>query len=492
MAPWFSTGYEYRPDIDRKTKTKPMPKDQTAPPPTPECLDQILRCVEWRGRPGDDVTFTGADPILPTNFRIGTAGAATLGAVGLAADAIHHLKTGRHQDIAVDHRAAAMAMRSNRHVRLDAADTGEVWADISGLYECGDGRWIQLHCNYPWLAQDILSVLDCAADRPSVDAALKTWKAQDFEDAGKEKNLCAFMVRSPEEWAAHPQAAAVASQPLMTIEKIGDAPAQPLPAGDRPLSGVRALELTRVLAGPVSGRTLAEHGAQVMRIGRADRPDGVNLVQDTGLGKLAADLDLREDADRDRLDALIRQSDVVTQGHRPGTLAARGLTPERLAALRPGVVFVSLSAWGHVGPWNWRRGFDSLVQCAMGATWENGDRTRPRHLPAQSYDYITGYLAAFGAMEGLRRRATEGGSWLIRLSLAQTGHWLNGLGRVGDETTKQGAEPTFDEVADLMESHDTVWGPMGHLKPVVQMSETPPRWDLPSVPLGTHPPVWPE
>ena len=469
-----------------------MPTPLSALPTTQQALDGILDAVDWTGRRADTVTFTGGDPILPCNFRVGTAGAAALGAVGLAADALHQTKTGRHQDLAVDHRAAAMAMRSNRHVRLDAADRGEVWADISGLYQCGDGRWVQLHCNYPWLAQDILSVLGCAPERPAVDAALKTWNAQDFEEAGKDKNLCAFMVRTAEEWAAHPQGQAVAALPLISIERIGDAPAEPLPPGERPLSGVRALELTRVLAGPVSGRTLAEHGAQVMRIGRADRPDGVNLVQDTGLGKLAADLDLREDADRDRLDALIRQSDVVTQGHRPGTLAARGLTPERLAALRPGVVFVSLSAWGHVGPWNWRRGFDSLVQCAMGATWENGDGARPRHLPAQTYDYVTGYLAAFGAMEGLRRRATEGGSWLIRLSLAQTGQWLDALGRVGDETTKQGAEPTFDEVADLMESHDTVWGPMGHLKPVVQMSETPPRWDLPSVPLGTHPPVWPE
>ena len=468
-----------------------MPTPKPSQPTTQQALDSVLETVAWGGRRADSVAFTGSDPILPCNFRLATAGAAVLGAVGLAADALHQTKTGRHQDIAVDHRAAAMAMRSNRHVRLDAADRGEVWADISGLYQCGDGRWIQLHCNYPWLAQDILSVLNCAPERPAVDAALKTWKAQDFEEAGKEKNLCAFMVRTAEEWAAHPQGQAVAALPLMSIEKIGDAPAEPLPQGDRPLSGVRALELTRVLAGPVSGRTLAEHGAQVMRIGRADRPDGVNLVQDTGLGKLAADLDLREAADRDRLDDLIRQADVVTQGHRPGTLAARGLSPERLAELRPGIVFVSLCAWSHEGPWNWRRGFDSLVQCAMGPVWEHGDGTTPRHLPAQAYDYVTGYLAAFGAMAALHRRVTEGGSWMVRLSLVQIGHWVNGLGRVGDASLKQLPEPTFEDVADLMETHDTVWGPMAHLKPVVQMSETQPYWASGSVPLGTHDPIWP-
>ncbi|MEQ8228404.1 MAG: CoA transferase [Rhodospirillales bacterium] len=455
-------------------------------------LAGILNTLGQSPALADRIDFTGQDPVLPTNFKLGTAGAAVLGAVGLAADALHHLKTGRHQNIAVDHRAAALAMRSNRHVRLGTDDSGPSWADISGLYQCGDGRWVQLHCNYPWLAEGVLEILGCAAVRDEVTARLTTWDAAAFETAVAERNLCAFMVRNRDEWAAHAQGQAVASLPLMTIEKIGDAPPQPLPQGDRPLSGIRALELSRVIAGPVSGRTMAEHGADVMRIGRPDRPDDLSLIQDTGHGKLAADLDLRDAGARDRMDALIKQADVITQGHRPGTLAGRGLSAERLAELRPGIVFVNLCAWGHEGPWAHRRGFDSLAQCAMGIAHEHGTPGQPKHLPAQALDYVSGYLGAVGAMEGLRRRATIGGSWMVRISLAQSGHWIDGLGRIDGPDARSLPEPRYEDIADLMETHDTAWGPMEHLKPVLEMSETPPRWDRPAVPLGTHSPVWPD
>jgi crotonobetainyl-CoA:carnitine CoA-transferase CaiB-like acyl-CoA transferase len=470
-----------------------MPDSADTSPTAQHAIASILDCMDWSGRSPDTLAISGADPILATRFRIGTCGIGVLGAVALAADALHHAKTGRHQDIAISHRAAALAMRSNRHVRV--LDTGEMrdgWNDISGLYQCGDGHWVQLHCNYPWLAEGILEILGCPAERPRIEAALATWDAQAFEDAVAEKNLCAFMVRSRDEWDRHPQSRAIAEQPLMTIEKIGDAPVEPLPEGDRPLSGVRAVELTRVIAGPVSGRTLAEHGAQVMRIGRADRPDDLGLVRDTGLGKLATDLDLRDAADAARLDDLIRGADVVTQGHRPGTLAAKGLSPERLAGLRPGIVFVSLCAWGDKGPWAHRRGFDSLVQCATGIAAEQGGMDSPRHLPAQALDYVTGYLAAFGAMEGLRRRATIGGSWMVRLSLAQSAKWIDDLGRTGDASAMTLADPKNEDIPEFLETHDTVWGRMEHIKPVLEMSETPPRWDLPPVPLGSHPPVWPD
>ena len=456
-----------------------------------DALASILTSLDLDGDAAGRVTFTGRDPVLPTNFLLGTAGAAVIGATGLAADAPHHLKTGRHQEIAVDIRAAALAMRSNRHVRIQGDDSGESWADISGLYQCRDDRWVQLHCNYPWLAEGVLEILGTPPDRAEIAAKLSTWEAAVFEAAVAEKNLCAFMVRTREEWENHGQGQAVRNLPLMSIEKIGEAPPISLPMGPRPLSGIRALEFTRVIAGPVSGRTLAEHGADVMRISRPDRPDDLSLIQDTGHGKLAAHLDLREPGALDRMDALIKDADVVTQGHRPGTLAGRGLAPKRLAELKPGIVFVSLSAWGHEGPWAHRRGFDSLAQCAMGIANEQKTEIPPKHLPAQALDYVSGYLAAVGSMEGLRRRATEGGSWLIRLSLAQSGHWIDGLGRVGDGDARNLPEPKFDDIADLMETHDTVWGPMDHLKPVVQMSETPPRWDRPAVPLGSHAPEWP-
>ncbi|MYE68065.1 MAG: CoA transferase, partial [Acidimicrobiia bacterium] len=180
------------------------------------------------------------------------------------------------------------------------------------------------------------------------------------------------MVRSMAEWAQHPQSAAVASLPLMEIERIGDCPPQPLPEGDRPLSGIRVLDLTRVLAGPTCARTLAEHGADVMKVSAKHLPSSRSQEYDTGHGKLSTHLDLREEQEVETLRRLVREADVFSQGYRPGTLARRGLSPQDLASLRPGIVYVSLSAFGRVGPWAERRGFDTVVQTVSGITDRQG------------------------------------------------------------------------------------------------------------------------
>src|SRR5215467_11316603 len=202
-----------------------------------------------------------------------------------------------------------------------------------------------------------------------------------------------------------------------------------MPGGDRPLSGMRVLDLTRVLAGPTCARTLAEHGAEVMKITAAHLPNLGYQEWDTGHGKLSAELDLREASQVDILRELVRKADVFSQGYRPGTLAARGLSPEELAAIRPGLVYVSLSAFGHVGPWASRRGFDTVVQTVSGITIRQaesfpGKTAEPQFYPVSAIDYCTGYLMAFGAMVALARRTQEGGSWLVRISLAQVGKWI--------------------------------------------------------------------
>ena len=211
-------------------------------------------------------------------------------------------------------------------------------------------------------------------------------------------------------------------------------PAEPLPAGDRPLSGIRVLDLTRVLAGPTCARTLAEHGADVLKITAAHLPNLGYQEFDTGHGKLSAQLDLREQRDVDMLRGLVREADVFSQGYRPGTLAIRGLSPEELAAIRPGLVYVSLCAFGHAGPWASRRGFDTVVQTVSGITARQaevvpGKTPGPQFYPVSAIDYCTGYLMAFGAMVALERRAPEGGSWLVRISLAQVGKWIVDLRR---------------------------------------------------------------
>ncbi|MCL0054146.1 CoA transferase, partial [Dehalococcoidia bacterium] len=328
--------------------------------------------------------------------------------------------------------------------------------------------------------------------------AVAKWNAQDLEDAIIEAKGAGGMVRTMEEWTKHPQAAAIANLPLMEIVKLSDSPPEALPEGSRPLSGVRVLDLTRVLAGPTCARTLAEHGADVMKITGAHLPNIGYQEYDTGHGKLNAQLDLREMKDMETLRELVSQTDVFSQGYRPGTLGGRGLSPEELAELRPGIVYISLCAFSHMGPWASRRGFDTVVQTVSGITNRQGGlfpgaTPGPQFYPVSAIDYLTGYLMAFGGMVALNRRVHEGGSWLVRISLAQVGRWLVSQGEIPEANLKNiSAEFTPEEIASWSTVSDTPMGKLGHLGPVLSLSETPPRWVRTSVPLGHHDPVWPE
>jgi hypothetical protein len=306
------------------------------------------------------------------------------------------------------------------------------------------------------------------------------------------------MVRNMAEWAQHPQAAAIASLPLLEIVKIGDSPPEKLPEGNRPLSGIRVLDLTRVLAGPTCARTLAEHGADVLKITASHIAARDDQEYDTGHGKLSARLDLRQPRDLDTLKDLVREGDVFSQGYRPGTLANRGLSPEELAAVRPGLVYVSLCAFSHKGPWASRRGFDTVVQNVSGITTRQGElfpgaEPGPQFYPVSAIDYLTGYLMAFGAMVALARRAKEGGGWLVRISLAQTGRWLVDRGEAPaaalKDVTKEFSQADIDRWSI---DSDAPAGRLRHLGPTVQLSETKPYWARPSVPLGYNEPVWPQ
>ena len=463
-----------------------------------EALRTILPIAGWGDVQAADVVFTGgADPVLPTPFRIGAAGAATLAASGLAATELWQVRTGRRQRVSVDVRQATAALRSGTYLQLAGADVSSARNTIMGFYPSRDGRWSYLHCNFPNHRAAALGVLGVAEDREAVARAVATWDAADLEEAIIAAKGAGGMARTAEEWARHPQGAAVAALPLMEIFRIGDGPPVPLPAGDRPLSGIRVLDLTRVLAGPTCGRTLAEHGADVLRITGAHLPSLGYQELDIGHGKLAAELDLRAQGDVDILRGLVSKADVFSQGYRPGSLADRGLSPEELAAIRPGLVYVSLSAFGHVGPWASRRGFDTVVQTVSGLTIRQaecvpGKSPGPQFYPVSAIDYCTGYLMAFGAMVALARRAREGGSWLVRISLAQVGKWIADLGEVpAAELEGVPAEFTAGELEQWSMVSDTPSGRLRHLKPAVQLSETPPYWARPAVPLGYHRPEWP-
>ena len=256
--------------------------------------------------------------------------------------------------------------------------------------------------------EGVLKVLDCADDPKAVQQAVAKWDGLDLERRCREELLCVALIRSPEEWAVHPQAEALSGLPVIEIFKVGEAPPMPLPSDvSRPLSGIKVLDLTKVIAGPVCGRTLASHGAQVIRVGAAHLPVLESLVIDTGLGKRSAFLDLRSDSGVNRLRELACEADVFVQGYRPGTIASRGFAPDELAKIKPGIVYVTLSAYSHKGPWRDWRGFDSLTQSASGIVYEGmiaAGTERPHPLPCQALDHGTGYLAAFGAMVALKRR----------------------------------------------------------------------------------------
>ena len=466
---------------------------------TNDALRTILPTAGWPKERAREVEISGGiDPILPTPFRIGETSAAALAAVGLAVSDIWEMRTGRRQEIAVDARQATASLRSSHYMRIDGESISTERNTIMGSYPAKNGRWSYLHCNFPNHRAAALSVLGVPEDREAVRNAVVGWDALELEEAIIAAKGAGGMVRSIKEWAQHPQGAAIASLPLLEIVKIDDSPAEKLPEGDRPLSGVRVLDLTRVLAGPTCARTLAEHGADVLKITGAHLPNIEHQEWDTGHGKLSAHLDLREQKDLETLRGLVREADVFSQGYRPGTLGDRGLSPEALAELRPGIIYVSLSAFSHVGPWASRRGFDTVVQSVSGITSRQGElfpgaAPGPQFYPVSAIDYLTGYLMAFGALVALGRRVREGGSWLVRISLAQTGHWLIGRGQVPDAELRDVAQEfTTAELESWTMDSDTPVGRLHHLGPVIRLSETPPRWARPSVPLGYNEPVWPE
>ncbi|MCC8939728.1 CoA transferase [Bradyrhizobium sp. Arg68] len=451
----------------------------------------------WTGAGGaasalDMVRLTGSEPQLPSTFRVGAAAQVSIAAAGLAAAEIWRARTGETQQVAVDMRHAVVECRSERYLRVDDKPPPPTWDKIAGVYRVKDNRFVRLHTNFPHHRDAVCKVLNCNAERDDVQAALLQWDGETFETAAYAAGGVVALMRSYDEWSATPHAKALAKLPLISIEKIGEAAPKPWPAGNRPLAGIRVLDLSRVIAGPVAGRTLAAHGADVLLISGPDLPAIPWLTIDTGRGKLTSFLELKSEQGRRIMERLLAQADILSQGYRPQAIARLGFSPEQAARINPGIVYVTLSAYGHAGPWAERRGFDSLVQTTTGFNHAEGEAAGvdgPKELPAQMLDHATGYFMAFGAMMAKARQAREGGSWLVRVSLAQTGRWLWNLGRIAGGLSTDDLKA--DAVAPLIEQLPSGLGTLSSVRHAALLSQTAAHWSRPAMPLGSNPPEFP-
>ena len=440
----------------------------------------------------DSVTLTGEEPQLPSSFRVAAAAQSSVAAAGLAAAHLWQLRSGQSQQVAVDMRHAVVECRSERYLRLDGKPPPPAWDAIAGVYRTRDRRFVRLHTNFPHHREAVCQVLNCKAERDAVQAALMQWDAEPFETAAYAAAGVVAMMRSHEEWSELPAAKALAPLPVLTIEKIGEAAPKPWLRGNRPLAGLRVLDLSRVIAGPVAGRTLAAHGADVMLISGPVLPAIPWLTIDTGRGKLTSFVDLKSEQGRAQLRDLLTEADIFSQSYRPLALAHLGFSPQDAATINPGIVYVSLSAYGHAGPWAERRGFDSLVQTATGFNHAEGQAAGldgAKELPAQILDHTTGYLMAFGAMMAKARQSREGGSWHVRVSLAQTGRWIWSLGRVPNGLATEDLKG--EAIAPFVEEASSGFGQLKSISHSAKLSKTPAFWAYPSMPLGSHAPQWP-
>jgi len=448
----------------------------------------------------DAVTITGADPVFSTRFKVAETCAAVLGGVGVAISDIWEQKTGRRQKVAIDVPHAAAGLRSSHYLRRPGPDGAfrpiinqqhQAMIAITQPWRTKDGRWVLPHFGLPNLEARMLKLLGCEPNPPSVASAVAKWDALELEAAIDEARVCGGMVRSNAEWLAHPHGQVLAAKPIVEISKIGDSDPEPLPPGGRPLSGIRALDLTRILAGPMAARTLAEHGADVLMVTAARLPQIPEHVLDTSHGKRSTFLDLALKDDVACLRALVRGADVFSQGYRPGAIAKLGFAPDAVAALRPGIIYASINCYGADGPFSHRGGWEQVAQTMTGLCHDGQTAARPDGpalLPAAACDYTTGYLAAYGILLALAQRARVGGSYHVRVSLCQSGMFIYRQGKVafpGFNRDLSGAE--LDSIS--IETQPSS-GPLRHLGPLIKLSESRPHWARPTPQLGGDPPEW--
>ena len=453
------------------------------------------------GEPGTELQVTGVPGWLPSHLPVADTAIACAGAALLAAAELQAQRGGPVARTArLDRGHVAAAFRSEAYLRLNGGPAGAGFAPLSRFWRTRDG-WVRTHGNYPWHREALLRALGTGEDPDQVAAAIAGRDAHEVEDLVVGAGGIAAAVRTAAQWRAEQAGQAVAAARLVEGGRLGDAPprrwaAGPLPGATPPAvmapgavlpaAGIRVLDLTRVIAGPVATRYLAALGADVLRLDPPHRPELPLHAYDGLLGKRSALLDL--DTDAARLDELLGAADVLVHGYRPHALDRFGLTPGALAERHPGLVVVSLSAWGSTGPWGGRRGFDSIVQAASGiAVTESADGDRPGAMPCQLLDHGTGYLCAAAALRGLADQAVAGGTQVRELSLARTAHWLLGSAAAG-LAPASGGRAGGD--ADWLTTLGGAEGAVTVVRPPGQLDGRELAWPSPLARYGGDPPAW--
>ncbi len=426
---------------------------------------------------------TGA---LPSRYAVTDLAVAAYGAVAQAMAGLLEVQgLAKTPDITVDRVLASRWYGYSIHPI--GWELPPIWDAVAGLYRCKTG-WIRLHTNLPHHRHAALSVLNAAPTREAVAQAALSWRAEALETALAQAGGVAAKMRTASEWAAHPQGKAVAQEPLIDwISPRNTAPKSWGATAARPLKGLKVLDLTRVLAGPVATRTLAGFGAEVLRI---DPPDWAepNVIPDVTLGKRCARLDLTQPNDRTTFEALLSEADILVHGYRNGALAGLGYGLSARQALNPNLIEASLNAYGWTGPWATRRGFDSLVQMACGIAeagmqWAAADVPTP--LPVQALDHATGYLMAAAIIKSLTS-ANKGQVKNARLSLARTAVLL-----MHNKQTEHGTLSLTPDKSDFNPNIEaTPWGAAHRLAPALSIEDSPMRWKNPAARLGTHAASW--
>ena len=452
---------------------------------------------------GGDLTFAGLDPIRPTRLKVGAASAAISGANAVTSAILWKRRGGEGQDIHIDLRKAYVTQSAWQDVLMDCTLINGTPHMIGGkvgdlgniILPTKDGRFVMLVSLYQSNSQRIMQLLDCGMIPRQLEQATMKWDAADLEKAAQDAAVPLAMIRTPEEYQASEQYQHNASAPLIKIEKIGDSDPEPFSPGERPLSGVRAMGMVHVVAGPTVLRQLAAQGADCLNLNTLNWVEEPQLYWQCDAGTRQTYLDARIDRNRNKIYQLAKEADIFVQNLRPGLAAKQGFSAGELADIRPGSICVDILLNQPTGPWGHWLGYDFHGGAITGLLTQLGSPDQPQtpHGVQVLCDFLTGYLGAIGAQVALMRRATEGGSYRVTVTLVQTVMFEQSIGLVDKDTVLK-----LDELGEQhkplppnLVTGQTAFGEFTRLGSQIEMSKTPEFWTDPIIsPIGSSKPEW--